>query len=77
MEVKLLKNYINGRWVESKTSKWLEVRNPATDEVIALCPETTKEEIDQTVGVLTAVVNRLRSMSPFYADAEKKKLTSR
>jgi len=51
MEVKRLKNYVNGRWVESKTSKWLEVRNPATDEVIALCPETTKEEIDQTVKV--------------------------
>ena len=41
MEVKRLKNYINGQWVESKTSKWLEVKNPATDEVIALCPETT------------------------------------
>ncbi len=49
MEVKKLKNYINGQWVESKTSRWLEVRNPAKDEVIALCPETTKEEIDRTV----------------------------
>ncbi len=49
MEVKKLKDYINGQWVESKTGKWLEVRNPATDEVIALCPETTGEEIDRTV----------------------------
>jgi malonate-semialdehyde dehydrogenase (acetylating) / methylmalonate-semialdehyde dehydrogenase len=49
MEVKKLKLYINGKWVESKSSKWLEVRNPATDEVIALCPETTKEEIDEAV----------------------------
>ena len=49
MEVRKLKNYINGQWVESKTSQWLEVRNPAKDEVIALCPETTKEEIDRTV----------------------------
>ena len=32
-----------------KRTQWLEVRNPAKDEVIALCPETTKEEIDRTV----------------------------
>jgi malonate-semialdehyde dehydrogenase (acetylating) / methylmalonate-semialdehyde dehydrogenase len=49
MEVKRLRNYINGQWVESKTGKWLEVKNPATDEVIAECPESTPEEIDQTV----------------------------
>src|SRR4030042_1724282 len=49
MEIKKLKNYINGQWVDSKTDQWLEVRNPAKDEVIALCPETTKEEIDRTV----------------------------
>ena len=49
MEVKKLKLFIHGQWVESKTSKWLEVRNPAMDEVIALCPETTKEEIDDAV----------------------------
>ena len=49
MEAKKLKNYINGQWVESKTDQWLEVKNPAKDEVIALCPETTKEEIDRTV----------------------------
>ena len=49
MEAKKLKNYINGQWVESKTAKWLEVKNPATDEVIALVPESTAEEIDQTV----------------------------
>ncbi len=49
MEAKRLKNFINGQWVESKTNRWLEVRNPATDEVIALCPETTPDEIDRTV----------------------------
>lgn len=38
--------------------------------------ETTREEIDLTVGVLTEVVTRLRSMSPFYADARKKEIRS-
>ncbi len=36
MEVRKLKNYINGQWVESKTSQWLEMRNPTKDEVIGL-----------------------------------------
>jgi len=49
MEVKKLKNYINGQWVESKTHRWLEVRNPAKDEVIAFCGETTQDEVDRTV----------------------------
>lgn len=31
MEARRLKNYISGQWVESKTTKWLEVKNPATD----------------------------------------------
>ncbi len=48
-EPKRLKVYINGKWLDSSTQKWLEVRNPATDQVIALCPEVTKEEIDQAV----------------------------
>lgn len=46
---KRLKIYVNGRWLDSTTQKWLEVRNPATDQVIALCPEVTEEEIDQAV----------------------------
>jgi malonate-semialdehyde dehydrogenase (acetylating)/methylmalonate-semialdehyde dehydrogenase len=49
MEAKKLKIYINGQWVDSKSDRWLEVRNPATDEVIALCPEVTQEEIERTV----------------------------
>jgi hypothetical protein len=36
MEVKKLKNYINGLWVESRTNQWLEVGNPAKDELISL-----------------------------------------
>jgi hypothetical protein len=27
-------NVINGQWVESSTSKWIDVHNPATNEVV-------------------------------------------
>lgn len=44
--VKTLKNYINGEWVESKSSETLDVYNPATKEVMAKVPLSTKEELD-------------------------------
>ncbi len=48
-DVPKLKIYVDGQWVDSRTERWLQVRNPATDEVIALCPEVTPEEIDAAV----------------------------
>src|SRR4030067_1931618 len=64
MALTKLNNYINGQWVGSKTDKWLEVRNPAKGEVIALCPETTKEEIDQTVRAAQETFWRWRTTPP-------------
>ncbi|WP_230130115.1 methylmalonate-semialdehyde dehydrogenase [Bacillus sp. CECT 9360] len=48
-KVRKLKNYINGEWVESNTTKYEEVYNPATKEVIALVPHSTKEDIEYAV----------------------------
>ncbi|MDI6894923.1 MAG: CoA-acylating methylmalonate-semialdehyde dehydrogenase [Bacillota bacterium] len=45
-----LRNYVGGKWVESRSSVWEEVRNPATDEVLALVPFSTKEEVDECVA---------------------------
>ncbi|WP_138418080.1 methylmalonate-semialdehyde dehydrogenase [Aquibacillus sediminis] len=50
-KVRKLKNYINGEWVESKTSTYEDVYNPATKEVVAQVPISTKEEIDHAVEV--------------------------
>lgn len=50
-EVEILKNYINGKWVESATDRYEDVYNPATNEVIARVPLSTKEEIDHAVEV--------------------------
>ncbi|KDO18109.1 methylmalonate-semialdehyde dehydrogenase [Saprolegnia parasitica CBS 223.65] len=38
-------NFINGQFVQSKTTKWIDVRNPATNEVVCQVPETTPEEL--------------------------------
>ncbi len=43
----------------------------------SLGKQTTREEIDQAAEVVTEVVHRLRSMSPFYKDAKQRKFEVR
>uniref|UniRef100_A0A8C6WKT3 Methylmalonate-semialdehyde/malonate-semialdehyde dehydrogenase [acylating], mitochondrial n=1 Tax=Neogobius melanostomus TaxID=47308 RepID=A0A8C6WKT3_9GOBI len=43
--VPTVKLFIDGKFVESKTSEWLDVHNPATNEVIARVPKATQEEM--------------------------------
>ena len=42
----ILHNYIDGSWINSGASQVLEVRNPATDEVLAKVPLSPAEEVD-------------------------------
>lgn len=44
-----MKNYIDGEWISSRSKKYLEVKNPAFDEVIALCPLSTEDEVERAV----------------------------
>lgn len=50
MGIETLRNYIGGEWVASATERFLEVRNPALDEVIARVPLSTPEEVDRAVA---------------------------
>lgn len=47
--MRILKNYINGEFVESKSDETMDVMNPAKWEVIAKIPMSTKEECDSAV----------------------------
>ena len=49
MSVPLMKNYINGEWVESNSSTLGDVWNPASGEKIATVAYSTKEDVDQAV----------------------------
>ena len=42
--MKVIKNYIDGQWVESKSTEMLEVVNPATTEVLAHVPLSPPRE---------------------------------
>ncbi|WP_079477457.1 aldehyde dehydrogenase [Halobacillus salinus] len=41
--------YINGKYTESKSNEWIDIVNPATEEVISRTPKGTKEDVDQAV----------------------------
>ncbi|WP_026585444.1 CoA-acylating methylmalonate-semialdehyde dehydrogenase [Bacillus sp. J33] len=46
---KVLKNFINGEWVDANTDKFEVVPNPATGEELARTPISTREDVDKAV----------------------------
>lgn len=47
---KKFQNYINGRWVDAKSGRTFENRNPANwDEVLGVFPLSGKEDVDEAV----------------------------
>ena len=49
-----LKNYIGGRWVESRAEDGRPILNPATAETLAWVPFSTPEEVDAAVEAAAA-----------------------
>ncbi|MDO4595000.1 MAG: aldehyde dehydrogenase family protein [Tissierellia bacterium] len=43
------KLYINGEYVDSKSEKWIEVENPANEEIIAKVPRSNEEDVNLAV----------------------------
>ncbi|KAG6832280.1 hypothetical protein H0H92_003513 [Tricholoma furcatifolium] len=43
------KNFIGGEWLESKTSEWIDVRDPSTQTLLSRVPHTTGEEFSDAV----------------------------
>lgn len=49
-EIKKLKFYADGQWIESKTEKYMDIYNPSTGEVIAETPCCTKDEVEFAIA---------------------------
>ncbi|HEV2661528.1 MAG TPA: aldehyde dehydrogenase family protein, partial [Ktedonobacteraceae bacterium] len=49
-----LLNYIGGKWQQSRTSEYLDVRNPATAETLVRVPLTAASEVDEAVQAAQA-----------------------
>ncbi|KMT60644.1 methylmalonate-semialdehyde dehydrogenase [Listeria fleischmannii 1991] len=53
-EVRKMKNFIGGKWIESSTEIFENVINPATGEIICQVPISTREELDQAAHIAQA-----------------------
>jgi malonate-semialdehyde dehydrogenase (acetylating)/methylmalonate-semialdehyde dehydrogenase len=65
MAPQLIKNYIDGEWVESKSKEILDVRNPATAEVIARVPLSTTDEVASAIQAAKAAFQGWRETTPY------------
>ena len=64
MGVTRLRNYIDGEWVESTTTEWAELRNPARDTVLAEAPMSTGAETDAAIEAAQAAYRDWRNTPP-------------
>jgi len=53
-EVRTYQMYVNGEWVESKSSKTFPVYDPSTEEVIAQVPDANAEDVNRAVAAAKA-----------------------
>ncbi len=61
MQGETLKNYINGRWQESKSKETRDVINPVNGELLAKVPMSTAEETQEAIAAAKAAFWRWRS----------------
>ena len=59
-----LPHFINGEWVESGASDWLDVPNPATGEVLARVPLAGADEVNRAVEAAAAAFPAWRRTPP-------------
>jgi len=57
-------NFVNGQWVESRASEWLDVTNPATGEAIAKVPLSSASEVGAAVEAAAAAFPEWRRTPP-------------
>lgn len=57
-----LKNYVGGRWVESRSTDIRDIINPATGEVIAHVPFSTPDEVNEAIQVAKAAFGQWRNV---------------
>jgi len=53
-------NYINGEWVESKATEFVDVLNPATAELMGRTPLSSKTEVDAAAGAASQAFSEWR-----------------
>jgi len=65
MSAKVVKNYVNGSWVASKSDRVKQVLNPATNESIAEVRLSTAAEVDKAVQAAKNAFLEWRTTPPY------------
>ena len=64
MAAQTLQNYINGEWVASSGTTLLDVKNPATGELLAKVPISTAKDVDDAVKAAAKAFPAWRATPP-------------
>ena len=64
MSIAIMKNYINGEWVESNTETFGDIWNPVLGEKIASVPYGTSQDVDMAVKAAAAAYPEWKAIPP-------------
>lgn len=56
--------FLDGKFVDSNASKWIDVHNPATNEVVTRVPQNTQEEMERAVESAKSAFRSWSKTSP-------------
>lgn len=56
--------YVNGQWKDGSSGQYTDVKNPATEEVIAQVTTGTKKDVDEAVAAAAAAFNDWNQLAP-------------
>ena len=56
--MKELKMFIDGRFIDNESGKWIKVLNPSTEEVISLMPDGTVEDARKAIDAAEKAQNQ-------------------
>lgn len=59
-----LQNYIDGQWQDAATAEWLDVVNPATQEVLAQVPLSPSSDVDRAAQAAATAFQSWRRVPP-------------
>jgi alpha-ketoglutaric semialdehyde dehydrogenase len=63
--IRRFQNFINGKWVDAKSARTYENRNPANwEEVIGLFPKSGKEDVEEAVKAARVAYEKWRLIPP-------------
>ena len=61
--MKALQNFVNGKFVDSKSGKTTELVNPATGKVFATAPNSNEADVDAALKAAAAAFPGWRDLS--------------